>query len=382
MSRRRSLISSWLVVITLGAVAACSGSSTSESSRVVDTDMASTDTILETSAPPESSASTAAPIESSAIAWEKIDAPTDCMCADGSPFSYFVRPANPDQVVFYLEGGGACFSAEMCTPGSGMYSEGIDSRGVHWDQGIFDFDNPENPFADYSFVYVPYCTGDVHSGNVTKDYGNGVVTEHKGFVNASTALQTLVDRFPAASSILVAGSSAGAFTTPVFAGLVAEKLPTATVAVFADSGGAVPDAISVVTSNWGTIESLPNWPEFTGATASMINPSYIFSKVAEHNPAITFMRHDYAYDRVLTQYAVMAGISADGLVEVMRAGEKIIEASGTPLAAWVAAGDAHTIAGSPEMYTEEQNGVRFIDWMKAFLEGAPLPDQYCVTCVK
>ena len=29
--------------------------------------------------------------------------------------------------------------------------------------------NPDNPFADYSFVFVPYCTGDVHLGDVTRE---------------------------------------------------------------------------------------------------------------------------------------------------------------------------------------------------------------------
>jgi hypothetical protein len=33
--------------------------------------------------------------------------------------------------------------------------------------GIFNASNPKNPLKDFSFVFVPYCTGDVHSG--TKD---------------------------------------------------------------------------------------------------------------------------------------------------------------------------------------------------------------------
>lgn len=33
--------------------------------------------------------------------------------------------------------------------------------------GVFDLANPRNPVADWSFVYVPYCTGDIHSGSRT-----------------------------------------------------------------------------------------------------------------------------------------------------------------------------------------------------------------------
>jgi hypothetical protein len=362
----------------LALAVSCGGGSDSTS-----TDSAADSSASATEAPSTSDApSTEAPVDTEPreISWETIDAPADCMCADGSPYSYFVREADPTKVMFYLEGGGACFAGPMCAPGSDSYKQDVGSAPGEGATGIFDFDNPDNPFADYSFVYVPYCTGDVHSGNTTKDYGDGVVIQHKGFVNASTALNTMLERFPNVGDLVVAGSSAGAFTTPLFAGLAADELPDARVAVIADSGGAVPDAIAAVTANWGTVESLPDWPEFVGTTAAMVTPAYSFAKVAEHNSAITFMRHDYAYDRVLSGYAVMAGLSADGLVDVMRSGEASIEATGTQVAAWVSPGDAHTILGRADFYTEELNGVRFLDWLLAFLDGSPLADNYCVDC--
>ena len=49
----------------------------------------------------------------------------DCQCSDGSAFSFWVREANPDKVVFYLQDGGACFSAETCAPGSDLYQTTI-----------------------------------------------------------------------------------------------------------------------------------------------------------------------------------------------------------------------------------------------------------------
>ena len=359
------------------AVSCGGGSDSTSTASATDSSASATEAPSTSDAP-----STEAPVDTEPreISWETIDAPADCMCADGSPYSYFVREADPTKVMFYLEGGGACFAGPMCAPGSDSYKQDVGSAPGEGATGIFDFDNPDNPFADYSFVYVPYCTGDVHSGNTTKDYGDGVVIQHKGFVNASTALNTMLERFPNVGDLVVAGSSAGAFTTPLFAGLAADELPDARVAVIADSGGAVPDAIAAVTANWGTVESLPDWPEFVGTTAAMVTPAYSFAKVAEHNPAITFMRHDYAYDRVLSGYAVMAGLSADGLVDVMRSGEASIEATGSQVAAWVSPGDAHTILGRADFYTEELNGVRFLDWLLAFLDGSPLADNYCVDC--
>jgi Pectinacetylesterase len=313
--------------------------------------------------------------------WERVEAPPECMCGDGSPWSFFVRQADPAKVLFFLEGGGACFNAEMCAPGSTSYKQSIGYEdGFDASDGIFDLDNPQNPFADYSIVFVPYCTGDVHSGNTTTDYGEGVVIEHKGQVNGTAALDELVARFPDATRIVVGGASAGSFPTPFYAGMVADLLPAADVKVIADGSGAIPDAMGLVVSNWGTIEALPDWPEVGDITPAEFTPSYIFEVTAAHDPSIDFARHDYAFDEVLAGYAELVGLDAGDLVSVMTANEIKVEATGATVATWIAPGDDHTVVGASDFYTEQLNGVRFVDWLEAFLDDAPLPDQRCEVC--
>ena len=384
MSSRQSSRSSFRIgaifaVAGLLALASCGGDDSASSA---DTAVSSTEAVASTEAPvvetiaPEP---TDAPVMTPT--WETVDAPSDCMCADGSAFHFYLREASPTKVLFYLEGGGACFSGDMCKPGSGTYSETISPISKLEDSpGIFDFANPENPFADYSVVYVPYCTGDVHAGNITKDYGNGVVTQHKGFVNASNALDTMIKRFPNTTQLVVAGSSAGSFPTPVFAGIAGDRLPNADLKVFADSSGAVPDAMGFVIGNWGTLETLPDWPEIEGLTVDQFTPAYTFIKAAEHNPKIRFARHDFAFDSVLSSFARMAGLSPDDLVSVMRTNESKVEATGVNVANWISPGDDHTIAVRDEFYTEEMNGVRFVDWFTAFMNDSPEADNYCVDC--
>ena len=384
MSSRQSSRSSFRIgaifaVAGLLALASCGGDDSASSA---DTAVSSTEAVASTEAPvvetivPEP---TDAPVTTPT--WETVDAPSDCMCADGSAFHFYLREASPTKVLFYLEGGGACFSGDMCKPGSGTYSENISPVSKLEDSpGIFDFANPENPFADYSVVYVPYCTGDVHAGNITKDYGNGVVTQHKGFVNASNALDTMIKRFPNTTQLVVAGSSAGSFPTPVFAGMAGDQLPNADLKVFADSSGAVPDAMGFVIGNWGTLETLPDWPEIEGLTVDQFTPAYTFIKAAEHNPKIRFARHDFAFDSVLSSFARMAGLSPDDLVSVMRTNESKVEATGVNVANWISPGDDHTIAVRDEFYTEEMNGVRFVDWFTAFMNDSPEADNYCVDC--
>ena len=372
-------IGATLAIFGLLAIASCGGDDSASSA---DTAASSTESVATTEAP-VTETHTPEPTDAPVVAptWETVDAPSDCMCADGSAFHFYVREASPTKVLFYLEGGGACFSAEMCKPGSGTYNETIAPVSQLAEApGIFDFANPENPFADYSVVYVPYCTGDVHAGNTTEDYGNGVVIQHKGFVNASNALDTMIERFPDTAQLVVAGSSAGSFPTPVFAGIAGDRLPNADLKVFADSSGAIPDAMGFVIGNWGTLETLPDWPEFQGVTVDQFTPAYTFIKAAEHNPKITFARHDFAFDSVLSSFARMAGLSPDDLVSVMQTNESKVEATGVNVANWISPGADHTIAVRDEFYTEEMNGVRFVDWLTAFMNGTPKADNYCVDC--
>ncbi|MBP9054559.1 MAG: hypothetical protein KBF94_18210, partial [Ilumatobacteraceae bacterium] len=170
MTRWRVILA---VGVLVGTVAACSddtstatdGTSAAEATTgpAPETSVAATDVPV-TDAPSTDAPTTDAPettVDAAGV-WETITAPADCMCGDGSEFSYFVHRADPTKVMFFLEGGGACFSADTCNPTSNTYKREVDYDGGFGAQGdptgIFDFSNPMNPFANYSIVFVPYCT--------------------------------------------------------------------------------------------------------------------------------------------------------------------------------------------------------------------------------
>ena len=128
--------------------------------------------------------------------WVEFEGGPEAVCADGSQPAFFERVADPERVVLYFEGGGGCWSEETCrfdgpdkayTSSSEWVADSLPERG-----GLFDFANPENPLADHSWVYVPYCTGDLHLGDVTRVYGDDLIVEHRGAVKARTALDHLV----------------------------------------------------------------------------------------------------------------------------------------------------------------------------------------------
>ena len=319
--------------------------------------------------------------------WETVTAPADCMCSDGSEFTYFVRRADPTKVVFFLEGGGACFSAETCNPDSNTYKRTVGYEGGFGSDGapsgIFDFANPMNPFADYSFVFVPYCTGDVHIGNATTDYGDGVVVEHKGFVNGSNALSAMATLFPDATELVVTGESAGSVPTPLYAGMASDLLPDARITVLADGSGAYPDIPGInaaIGSSWGTMDAVPDWPENEGVTPETWSFPGLFVKAGTHDPDITFARHDYAFDQTQTFFAGLAGIPADDLVSLIDQNETQVEAGGVTLWSYITPGSSHTVLHTDNFYTETVNDVLLVDWVTALVNGEPVDDVHCTVC--
>ena len=307
------------------------------------------------------------------------------MCADGSEYSYWVREADPERVVFYLEGGGACFSAETCSFTSGTYSvatgESDDPTGAG---GIFDFSNPANPLAGSSFVGVPYCTGDVHIGNNVHEYSNDLTVYHNGFANASKALAELHRRFGGATEVVVAGSSAGSVAAPIFGGLVSDLFPDAKVSVVADASGAYPSnpvINATIGSLWGAFSIIPDWPVNAGLTPQDWGVPEMFIQAGLHNPNIRFARFDNAFDSTQLSFAELAGFDASNMDQLIRSNEVTIEAAGVPVSSYLAPGRDHTILGSDAVYSLEVQGVVFVDWLTEFLGAeAPTSDVACVDC--
>jgi hypothetical protein len=304
----------------------------------------------------------------------------DCQCADGSDFSFWVRKANPTKVVLYFAGGGGCFSAETCRPDSGVYS--TRPGAPHGEGGIFDAADERNPFADYSVVFVPYCTGDVHVGNVVVDYAPDLTIRHKGFVNGSAALARLVDSFPNATSVVVAGESAGSIAAPLYAGLVSDRLPRASVTVLADGSGSYPDVPRVrrILARWGFADVIPDWPENAGVSPGSWSPSAFFVQSSRHDPSIVFARRDAAYDENQAFWFPYLGIAGADVLSLIDRNEARIERAGVRLHSYTAPGSEHTVLGDGPFYTETVEGVAFVDWVTRLMHRQPVDDVHCRQC--
>jgi hypothetical protein len=348
---------------------------------------AATTTALTTIA--ASTTATAAPTTTApapaGVGWERVVPGGDCQCALGGEFAYWVHRGDPTKVVLYFQGGGACFSAETCRPGSDAYktSTGNEDDPSLRQAGLLDLDDPRNPVAGWSVVFVPYCTGDVFLGAKTMQYAEDVTIHHVGAVNARAALAGLAATFPQTTQLLVTGESAGGVPVPLMAGEAHDLLPNAAIAAIADSSGAYPDVPIVnatIGSNWGTLDAAPPWPEFAGMTPEQYSIPGLFVLAGHHAPAIRFARHDFAFDETQAFFGSLAGFDASNLVQLIDQNEQQIEAGGVEIAGYVAPGTDHTVIGRPGFYTETVNGVPFVQWVGDLVAGRPVTDVHCEEC--
>src|SRR5207253_1387507 len=148
-----------------------------------------------------------------------------------------------------LDGGGACwgpvdvgggFIINTCDPANGFIDHakfGLnDSKnGQSWAQVYGK--NPmlggvNSPFkSGFNIVRIPYCTGDVHAGNVQQSYGS-----HSGYSNVTSMLKAIYNRFPAPNTLVFEGGSAGGLGVECNLQQVRTKWPSVTLYSINDSG--------------------------------------------------------------------------------------------------------------------------------------------------
>jgi hypothetical protein len=164
-------------------------------------------------------------------------------CADGSPTGIGISPGSAE-VLLFLNGGGACWGAGACDPETSRGPFGATQlallQATLLPGSILDRKLAGNPFAGFTVVFVPYCTGDVHAGDAVQSYA-GTVWRHRGHRNVEAVLDWMEANLPRPTRIVVAGSSAGGFGSLLAYDLVRSRWPsgtspTVTAALLDDSG--------------------------------------------------------------------------------------------------------------------------------------------------
>jgi hypothetical protein len=169
------------------------------------------------------------------------DSPTGC--ADGTPFTFLVRrgsdPTSAKKIMVDFMGGGACWDYGSCAGASSVQFQSVPAA-MHLIAGmsstqagslltstaglsidaLSDEASSNGGIGNWTYIFVPYCTQDIHLGTCTSTYrseGNAHRTlHHFGAHNTKSVIDWISASFPPTSgrgppsSLAFVGCSAGA----------------------------------------------------------------------------------------------------------------------------------------------------------------------------
>ena len=311
-------------------------------------------------------------------------------CMQGDQYRFFGKRGTVNKLVMYYMGGGACWNNLTCSLPTCSTAPPADLDSLN--TGFGDFDNPQNPFRDWHFVFVSYCSCDIHFGDATQEYigAENVTVEHKGYHNAKVAERWAREHFLNPEEIFVTGSSAGAYGALFNGPLLHDVWPASQIHVLGDAGNGVitPDFLQNEFGNWNFVANLPDIPGvIESITEGNGMPGYMES-VADYYPGTNW-----------GHYSTMFDGGAGGQTGFFN----IMLNDGNPLAAqvwWEAScqfgdtalaqsldiydtvpdnyryyfgtGSRHTMFGNDKVYSDTTGGVpTIVDWVNAMIASGP-----------
>jgi len=169
--------------------------------------------------------------------WYRIT-PEGTKSSDGSEWHGLIKVGKENKVAVYFFGGGASISGYTSERGNEFFATKASIQDFVALGGISS-DSEENPFRDWTFLILPYATGDFHSGTGEYHYLKNNVEQtvyHTGYDNYSSFIEKARQYVGEPDTLLVTGFSAGGFATSLLADDVIGRFPSATnVTVCVDS---------------------------------------------------------------------------------------------------------------------------------------------------
>lgn len=183
--------------------------------------------------------------------WHYLE-PSGTSCANGTPVGFGFNPgSDTDRLVVFLNGGGACWDAPSCNllHTAANLDQDYDARRLGLElapiveAGLFDRESEQSPWAGAHFAFIPYCTGDLHTGNqVTRydSFGGEKSLHHKGAENIREFLDVLAALAPQPRQVWLLGTSAGGYGATWHYSRFRTVFPGAQIHLFSDASPWVP----------------------------------------------------------------------------------------------------------------------------------------------
>jgi hypothetical protein len=307
------------------------------------------------------------------------------VCSDGSPTGIGVEraPGAAPDVVVFLMGGGACWDALTCFPPRqlqpiarpGPYGEAeLRAELAEILPGsLFDRTAPGNPYRDFTFVFVPYCTGDVHAGDRVQDYlGAPSRWHHRGRPNVARAFAYLGGALPAPSRVVVSGASAGGFGSLVAFDVAKATWPAARGYLVDDSGPLIDQIPPLTVAAWYAAWGLGEAIDDVCGPACDRSLAPLLPALAARHPTDRFALLSSTADEVIRGFFGTITLSPLGF-EIMDqtrfergvrdlAGAMEDDAPPGESHAFVVPGASHTMLGDPGSFSA--GGTPLFEWLR------------------
>ena len=251
--------------------------------------------------------------------WIEIQ-PQGVVCGNDTQYKFWVNYSNTsDNLVVVFEPGGACWDYPGCTGAAGELGvanlDGLPDDHYSLAPFISPFLNRSDdtsPSQLWNMVYVPYCTGDVHTGNVVATYsddaGHSVDFHHDGHAAVAGVTTWIDSNFTHVPKMLVTGCSAGGVGALVNYHFLRNGVHAAEKGyLFDDSGPVFPDPSNStpmhqkIRQAWNLDSLTPDFPaSFTLDDMGTINTT-LADEFPHDRLAITYFERDddfthYSYD--------------------------------------------------------------------------------------
>lgn len=197
------------------------------------------------------------------------------MCGDGSEYAIQIRLApdgNPlDRIIVALEGGGVCLFEDDCKRKLESSPDLFTAQDALPIGGGIVSDDPDNPFANWTRVYLPYCNQDVFIGGGVVESFPTLDVPRYGAINLRAGMRVARDIIwkemdaaggsgfrPDELITLFGGFSAGGYGVMYNYHWVLDDLQWPRTAAFPDAGGGLDNGSPLGVRSLGPVK-IPAW---------------------------------------------------------------------------------------------------------------------------
>jgi hypothetical protein len=313
----------------------------------------------------------------SSTGWTKVSLPSPCVDGSGASTFIMARRGSTNNLVIHLEYGGACADYATCqsilSGGSVItLNPSYTTLSLSNTAGIWNNTNLNNPFRNWTKVFIPFGTGDIHMGNRAVKYTNGLSSKtvyHAGYLNAIVAMRWAKAQ-GTWNKVVLTGSSAGGYGTILHA-YWAQKIFNQPIYTVNDSGpglvakpGSTMGDQTDIGARWGSWENFPSGAITDKSKAMLYFTEYTLKTCTN----CYYGLFETLQDSTIANYESLSG--AEHQAQLLQVVNDIDSRNDSRFCYYLPSGTGHTILTSSSFYSTTLNGTYLYNWVKNLINGS------------